>query len=70
MISDTSKLPESPEELKALIAQLQASHQAELEKLKGRHEVQVRLLEEQVRQLYDKLFGRKSEKSRYGDNSP
>lgn len=70
MISDTSKLPENPEELKALIAQLQTSHQAELEKLKGRHEAEVRLLEEQVRQLYDKLFGRKSEKDRYSDKSP
>ena len=70
MISDTSTLPDSPEELKRLIAKLQSSHVAELEKLKGRHEAEVRLLREQVRHLYDKLFGRKSEKSRYGDESP
>lgn len=70
MISDTSTLPDSPEELKRLIAKLQSSHLAELEKIKGRHEAEVRLLREQVRHLYDKLFGRKSEKSRYGDNSP
>ncbi len=70
MISDTSTLPDNPEELKALIEQLQSSHLAELEKLKGRHEAEVRLLQEQVRHLYDKLFGRKSEKSRYGDKSP
>lgn len=70
MISDTSTLPNNPEELKLLIEQLQSSHLAELEKLKGRHEAEVRLLQEQVRHLYDKLFGRKSEKSRYGDKSP
>jgi transposase len=70
MISGTSTLPDNPEELKALIEQLQSSHQAELEKLKGRHEAEVRLLQEQVSHLYDKLFGRKSEKDRYGDNSP
>ena len=70
MISNTSTLPDNPEELKKLIEQMQSSHLAELEKLKGRHEAEVRLLQEQVRHLYDKLFGRKSEKSRYGDQSP
>lgn len=70
MISDTSTLPDNPEELKALIEKLQSSHLAELEKLNNRHESEVRLLREQVRHLYDKLFGHKSEKSRYGDKSP
>lgn len=63
MISNTSTLPDSPEELKKLIAKMQSSHQAELEKIQGRHESEVRLLQEQIRHLYNKLFGRKSEKN-------
>ena len=59
MIFDSSTLPDDPDELKRIIAELQDSHAAE-----------VRLLQEQVRHLYDKLFGRKSEKSRYGEESP
>jgi transposase len=70
MISNTSTLPNNPEELKKLIEQMQSSHLAELEKLKGRHEAEVRLLQEQVHHLYNKLFGRKSEKSRYSEDSP
>ena len=46
MISNTSALPDNPEELKKLIEQMQSSHLAELEKLKGRHEAEVRLLQE------------------------
>lgn len=70
MISNTSTLPDNPEELKKLIAQMRRTHQAELEKIQSRHEAEVHLLKEQVRHLYNKLFGRKSEKSRYGNNSP
>jgi transposase len=70
MISDTFTLPDNPDELKKIIAELQNSHTVELEKLRNRHEAEVRLLEERVRHLYDKLFGPKSEKSRYGEESP
>ncbi|WP_163341003.1 IS66 family transposase [Desulfopila sp. IMCC35008] len=59
MILDSSTLPDDPDELKRIICELQDSHAAE-----------VHLLQEQVRHLYDKLFGRKSEKSRYGEESP
>lgn len=55
MNSKTSTLPDDPDELKKIIAQ---------------YEAEVHLLQEQVRHLYDKLFGRKSEKSRYGEESP
>jgi transposase len=70
MISTTSKLPDNPDELKKIIAELQNSHATELEKLRNRHSAEVRLLEEQVRHLYYKLFGPKSEKSRFGEDSP
>ncbi|WP_319548639.1 IS66 family transposase zinc-finger binding domain-containing protein [Desulfogranum marinum] len=59
MILDCSILPDDPDELKRIICELQESHAAE-----------VCLLQKQVRHLYDKLFGRKSEKSRYGEESP
>ncbi len=55
MNPDTSTLPDDYTKLKRIIAE---------------YEVEVRLLREQVRHLYDRLFGRKSEKSRYGENSP
>jgi transposase len=55
MISKTSTLPDDPDELKKIIAQ---------------YEAEVHLLQEQVRHLYHTLFGRKSEKSRYGEESP
>lgn len=55
MNSTSSTLPDDPIELKKIIAQ---------------YEVEVRLLQEQVRHLYDKIFGRKSEKSRYAGESP
>lgn len=70
MISDIFTLPDNPDELKKIIGELQHFHAAELEKLQGQYEAEVRLLQEQVRHLYDKLFGRKSEKSRYGEESP
>ncbi len=55
MNSMTSILPDDPVKLKQIIAE---------------YEAEVRLLREQVRHLYDKLFGKKSEKSRYGEKSP
>jgi len=54
MFSDTSKLPDDPAELKKIIARMQRHYESENE-----------LLREQVRKLFDKLFGRKSEKT-YG----
>lgn len=70
MTSAASTLPDNPDDLKKIIAELQNSHATELEKLRNRHDAQMRLLEEQVRHLYNKLFGPKSEKSRYGEESP
>lgn len=70
MISTTSTLPDDPNELKKIIAQLDDLHKADLEKLRGQYETEIHLLQEQVHHLYDKLFGRKSEKSRYGEESP
>jgi len=70
MISDTSTLPNDPDELKKLIAKLADEHTAELEKLRGLYEAEVHLLQEQVRHLYNKLFGKKSEKNGYAEDSP
>jgi len=70
MISKTSILPNDPVELKKLIGQLQDAHAAEIEQLRGQYESEVTLLREQIHHLYNKLFGRKSEKSRYGEESP
>ena len=53
MKSTPSHLPDDPEKLKKFIAE---------------YEAEVRLLREQVKYLYAKLFGRKSEK--YGKDSP
>lgn len=66
MISKTSTLPDDPAELKKHIEQLHA----EIEQIRGRYESEVTLLREQVRHLYDKLFGRKSEKNRSAEESP
>jgi transposase len=55
MISDTSKLPDDPAELKKIIEKMNDNHR--------RYESEIDLLREQVRHLYDKLYGRKSEKS-------
>ncbi len=55
MNSKTSTLPNDPVELKKIIAQYESENE---------------LLREQVRHLYAKLFGRKSEKARYTENSP
>lgn len=70
MISNTSILPDNPDQLKKIIEELQHSHVTELEEIRGQYESEVRLLQEQVRHLYNKLFGKKSEKSRYGEDSP
>ena len=70
MFSKTSTLPNDPVELKKLIAQLHDEHVAEIEQIRGQYESEVNLLREQIRHLYDKLFGRKSEKNRYGEESP
>lgn len=53
MFTDTDRLPDDPAELKKII---------------GHYEEENHLLREQVRQLYDKLFGKKSEK--YFGKSP
>lgn len=54
MVHDTSTLPDSPEELKQIIADLQG--------LQRRYERENELLREQVRLLYARIFGKKSEK--------
>ncbi len=59
MILDTSKLPDSPEEFKEIIARIQQQYESEID-----------LLREQVAHLYNKLFGPKSEKDRYQGESP
>ena len=51
MIHDTSTLPDSPQELKQIIVDLQRRYERENE-----------LLREQVRLLYARIFGKKSEK--------
>ena len=70
MLSKTSKLPDDLFELKKLIVQLQDNHVAEIKKIRDRYESEVNLLHEQIRHLYDKLFGRKSEKNKYPEESP
>jgi transposase len=62
MLSDTSKLPDDPIELKQIIFDL---HKAQ-EQYKSENE----LLREQIAHLYNKLFGRKSEKNIYTEDSP
>lgn len=57
MISNISTLPDDPGELKKIIARM-ASEQ---ESLRKHYEAENELLREQMRQLFDKLFGRKSE---------
>jgi transposase len=62
MISDTSKLPDDPTELKKIIADLHEKQQ--------QYSSEIELLREQVSHLYNKLFGRKSEKDKYAGESP
>lgn len=65
-----STLPNDPVELKKLIGQLQDEHAAAIAHLRGQYESEVTLLREQIHHLYHKLFGRKSEKNRYAEESP
>jgi transposase len=62
MISDTSKLPDDPAALKKIIADLHKKQQ--------QYSSEIELLREQVTHLYHKLFGRKSEKGKYAEDSP
>ena len=56
MTSKTSTLPDDPVELKKIIAQTRV----EKESHRQHYESENELLREQIRHLYDKLFGRKS----------
>lgn len=62
MISDTSKLPDDPDELKKIIVDLHKKQQ--------QYSSEIELLREQVSHLYNKLFGPKSEKNKYAEESP
>ena len=65
MISTPSILPDDPVELKRIIAQLtaeKASLSDQHESLRRHYEAENELLREQIRKLFDQLFGRKSEK--------
>ena len=62
MISDTSTLPSDPEKLKQIIAKMQG--------VQHQYESEIELLREQIAHLYNKLFGRKSEKDRLRTDSP
>ena len=65
MISPPSSLPDDPVELKKIIAQLTAENVSlcdQHEALRKQYEAENELLHEQIRKLFDQLFGRKSEK--------
>ena len=62
MITDTSKLPNDPDKLKKIIANLHKKQQ--------HYSSEIELLREQVSHLYNKLFGRKSEKDKCAGESP
>jgi transposase len=65
MISTPSPLPDDPVELKKIIVQLtaeKASLNDRHESLRRHYEAESELLREQIRKLFDQLFGRKSEK--------
>ena len=66
MKSDTSTLPDSADNLKAIIADLHET----ISELKDSHEKQTDLLMEQIRHLREQLFGRKTEKSTAVDSRP
>lgn len=57
MISDTSTLPDDPAKLKKIIAEMAA----EKELLRKRYEAENELLREELRLVYAKFFGKKSE---------
>jgi transposase len=58
MAVDTSTLPNDTEELKAIIADLEASYQ----RLEKESEKKIEILEEQINYFKDKLYGRSSER--------
>ncbi len=62
MNSSTSSLPDNSEKLKKIIAELHRAQQ--------QYESEIELLREQVAHLYNKLFGRKSEKHGLSGESP
>ena len=65
MTSTPSTLPDNPVELKKIIAQLTAEKQSLCDQYESRfrqYESETELLREQIRKLFDQLFGRKSEK--------
>ena len=62
MIPNTSTLPDDPEKLKEIII--------DLHKVQHQYESEIELLREQVSHLYNKLFGRKSEKNTPASESP
>jgi transposase len=65
MISPPSTLPDDPVQLKRIIAQLTAENTSlsdQHESLRRHYEAENELLREQIRKLFDQLFGRKSEK--------
>jgi hypothetical protein len=61
MISLPSPLPDDPVELKKIIAQISAQRD-QYESRCNQYESENELLREQMRKLFDRLFGRKSEK--------
>lgn len=64
MITKPITLPDDPAELKEIIASLQQEQQQRIKE----YNTELALLREKIRQLYDKLFGKKSEK--YFGKSP
>ncbi len=56
MLSATSTLPDDPQELKRIIAELQSTQH--------RYEQENDLLREQIRLLYARIFGKKGEKGK------
>ena len=61
MISATPTLPDAPQELKRIIAELQSTQH--------RYEQEIDLLREQIRLLYARIFGKKSEKGKIDPSS-
>jgi transposase len=61
MMNTTSTLSDDPQELKRIIAKLESSQQ--------RYEHEIDLLREQIRLLYARIFGKKSEKGKIDPSS-
>lgn len=68
MVTNTFTLPDDPAELKKIIAKMQQEYCIEKEQLTKEYDAEIAILHEKIRQLYDKLFGKKSEK--YFGKSP